>query len=132
MGFTCKHVVNIVLFYKHINMCLSLCSMSILHMHVYSLSRSLSLSFSHTHTHIVAQLLQEAQNYAQVTPLQVSFLFDLCSMEEKTTGAISVDDFTRLLPRPPTISYKTSESMPPVDVVSVAVCTSVSLCVSFV
>ena len=47
-----------------------------------------------------AQLLKEAQGYAQVTPLQVSYLFDLCSMEEKAAGSVSLTDFRRLLPRP--------------------------------
>lgn len=47
-----------------------------------------------------AQLLREAQSYAQVTPLQISLLFNLCSLEEPS-GTISPLDFSRLLPRPP-------------------------------
>lgn len=45
-----------------------------------------------------AQLLQEAQQYAQVTPLQMSLLFNLCSLDEQTTGSIGLEDFRKLLP----------------------------------
>ena len=59
-----------------------------------------------------AQLLKEAQGYAQVTPLQVSYLFELCSMEEKTAGSISLGDFQRLLPRPTPLSQCVATHQP--------------------
>ena len=62
-----------------------------------------------------AQLLKEAQGYAQVTPLQVSYLFDLCSMEEKAAGSISLSDFQRLLPRQTPFSQRQATNQPPVS-----------------
>ena len=69
-------------------------------------SLSLSLSFSLPPRLPPAQLLKEAQSYAQVTPMQVSYLFELCSMEEKTAGSVSLRDFERLLPRPTLFSQR--------------------------
>ena len=54
-----------------------------------------------------AQLLKEAQSYSQVTPMQVSYLFNLCSMEEKSAGSVTLRDFERLLPRPSSLSLTT-------------------------
>ena len=59
-----------------------------------------------------AQLLKEAQGYAQVTPLQVSYLFDLCSMEEKAAGSVSLADFQRLLPRLTPLSQRVAAHQP--------------------
>ena len=53
-----------------------------------------------THTPLVAQLLREAQSYAQVTPLQISLLYELCSMDNPSSGAITMETFSRLLPQP--------------------------------
>ncbi len=51
----------------------------------------------HTHT-VTAQLLREAQTYSQITPLQVSLLCQLCSVEDQTKGTITLADFRQLLP----------------------------------
>ena len=48
---------------------------------------------------VIDQLLREARRYAQVTPLQVSLLYQLCDLEQRR-GAISATDFRRLVPRP--------------------------------
>ena len=67
---------------------------------------------THTHTHIhTAQLLLESQQYAQVTPLQVSLMFQLCSMEHASTGTISLHDFSKLLP--PSRPYSMVGRYPP-------------------
>ncbi|XP_064397887.1 electrogenic aspartate/glutamate antiporter SLC25A13, mitochondrial-like [Halichondria panicea] len=45
-----------------------------------------------------SQLLREAQTYSQITPLQVSLLCQLCSVEDQTKGTITLSDFRQLLP----------------------------------
>ena len=45
------------------------------------------------------QLLSEARRYNQVTPLQVSLLYQLCDLDQRR-GSISPGDFTKLVPRP--------------------------------
>lgn len=45
------------------------------------------------------QLLREARRYAQITPLQISLLYHLCDMENMR-GAITVNDFKKLIPKP--------------------------------
>ena len=39
------------------------------------------------------QLLRQSQEYPQITPLQVSLLFDLCSMDQQTGSVFAL--FTR-------------------------------------
>ncbi len=71
-----------------------------------------------------AQLLREAQSYSQVTPLQISLVFQLCSMEDHSSGTISHQDFTKLLPHatplqlPPTATGEGAEPADLADEVS--------------
>lgn len=83
---------------------------------------SLSLSLFSHFLYFSAQLLKEAQSYAQVTPLQVSYLFELCSMEEKTSGSVSLSDFERLLPRPTSFSEHVAAYHSSVSTQSTEVC----------
>ena len=62
-----------------------------------------------THT---AELVSEAQQYSQVTPLQVSLLYELCSIGDKRKGTISLWDFQQLLPER-TRALRREESHPP-------------------
>ena len=74
-----------------------------------------------------AELLKEAQGYTQVTPLQVSLLYELCSVDDMSpSGAIALKSFYKLLPTqttwPPTVAAAAMAPSPATSSTGSVVC----------